>query len=318
VAALEPAVSTPLLVIGEALVDVVVRPAGHDVHRYVGGSPANVAIGLARLGHDVRFATRLGDDEDGALVRAALESDAVHLVDGWRSGSRTSTATATLDDTGSASYVFDLVWDLPPLDVSAAQHVHTGSIGATLTPGAAVVQVAMSAAHALGASTSYDPNLRPQIMGTADQERPRVEALVAASDVVKASEEDLEWLYGPGSHEQVGARWATAGPALVVVTRGGEGALAWRSSRPGTPLTVAPQPVQVVDTVGAGDSFMSGLLSGLADAGLLGRGRRPALDAAGDEDVRAALQRAARTSSITCGRAGSDPPRRAELDQPQG
>jgi fructokinase len=302
-----------LLVVGEALVDVVVRPGAGDVDRYVGGSPANVAIGLARLGHDVRFATRLGTDEDGALVRAALEADGVHLLDGWQSRSRTSTATATLDDSGSATYVFDLVWDLLPLDVSSAEHVHTGSIGATLSPGAAAVRVAVSATHALGTTTSYDPNLRPQIMGTADEERAGVEELVAASDVVKASEEDLDWLYGAGSSERVGAQWASAGPALVVVTRGGAGALAWRSSDPSTPLVVAPQPVQVVDTVGAGDSFMSGLLSGLADAGLLGRGRRQALDAASDDVVRAALDRAARTSSITCGRAGSDPPHRSEL-----
>ncbi|WP_426565964.1 carbohydrate kinase family protein [Angustibacter sp. McL0619] len=312
-AALEPAVSTPLLVVGESLVDVVVRPSQDDVHRYVGGSPANVAMGLARLGHSVQFATRLGDDPDGALVRTALESDGVRLAYGWQSRSRTSTATATLDAGGSASYVFDLVWDLPPLDVSAAEHVHTGSIAAALGPGAAAVQVAVSAAHALGATTSYDPNLRPQIIGTADAERPGVEALVASSDVVKASEEDLEWLYGPGSTQRVAAHWATTGPALVVVTRGGEGALAWRGAGSAEPMTVAPQPVQVVDTVGAGDSFMSGLLSGLADQGVLGRGCRSALDAAGDDVVRAALDRATRTSSITCGRAGSNPPHRAEL-----
>jgi fructokinase len=306
-----------LLVVGEALVDVVVRPERDGVvppvERHVGGSPANVAIGLARLGHTVTFATRVGDDPDGALVRAALQEDRVQLAPGWASRSRTSTATATLDATGSARYVFDLVWDLPPLDVSGADHLHTGSIGAALEPGSAAVQVAVHAAHTAGVTTSFDPNLRPQIMGSADAVRVGVEALVSGSDIVKASEEDLEWLYPGSSVQQVGARWAAAGPALVVVTRGGDGASAWRSADPSSAIAVAPQRVQVVDTVGAGDSFMSGLLSGLADAGLLGRGRGPALRAAPVDVLLAALHRATVTSSITCGRAGSNPPQRSEI-----
>ncbi|GAB3590804.1 carbohydrate kinase [Angustibacter peucedani] len=311
----EPAVTTPLLVVGEALVDVVRRAAEPDrpVERHVGGSPANVAIGLSRLGHHVRFATRLGADDDGGLVRSRLAADGVELAPGSASTARTSTATATLDARGSATYEFDLVWDLPPVDVSAAHHVHTGSIAATLVPGSAAVHVALTAARALGATTSYDPNLRPRIMRTADDERPGVERLAASADVLKASDEDVEWLYPGRPLEEVGRLWAGLGPALVVVTRGGEGAVAWRASAPSTAVMVEPQPVQVVDTVGAGDSFMSGLLSALADAGLLGRGRRAALHAAGETDVRAALARAVRTSSITCGRAGSDPPRRSEL-----
>lgn len=318
-AGLGPAVATPLLVVGEALVDVVSRPGGpHDgpgphVDRHVGGSPTNVAIGLSRLGHVVQLATCLGADRDGDLVRAQLDADGVTLAPSTAARGRTSTANATLDATGSATYEFDLVWDLAAVDVSWAGHIHTGSIAATLQPGASRVHAAVQAAHAGGATTSYDPNLRPRIMGGADDERPGVEALVAAIDTVKASDEDLAWLYPGRSLDDVAQGWAASGPALVVITRGAQGALAWRRGDPGPPLRVRPQPVTVVDTVGAGDSFMAGLLSGLADAGLLGPGRREALLDASPDAIGAALQRAVTTSAITCSRPGSDPPRRAEL-----
>jgi fructokinase len=334
-------------VVGEALVDVVDRgyvdeePAtartvaasrgtglggtaapqaptrNRRIDRHPGGSPANVALGLARLGHDVRFATRIGRDEDGLLVRQHLESDGVRLADGSVvDDARTSTATATLDATGAATYVFDLHWDLPEVDLSGVAHLHTGSIGATLAPGAERVHAAFAAAAAAGATTSYDPNLRPRIMGTPDAERPGVERLVAGSDVVKASDEDLAWLYPGEAADDVVRRWAQLGPALVVVTRGSQGATATRASAPDELLAVAPRPVSVVDTVGAGDAFMSGLLSGLLDVGLLGsREARQALHDAGPELIHDALSRAVWTSSVTCERAGAQPPTRAELEQ---
>jgi fructokinase len=333
VAAGRPPVTLPVLVVGEALVDVVdrglVQPAtasgttdgstspgdARRVDRHPGGSPANVALGLARLGHDVRFATRLGRDDDGVLVRRHLEADGVRLTEGSLVDDRTSTATPTLDSTGAATYVFDLHWDLPEVDLSGVAHLHTGSIAATLAPGAERVHAAVVAATAAGATTSYDPNLRPRIMGTPDEERAGVERLVAASDVVKASDEDLAWLYPGEAADDVVRRWAGLGPALVVVTRGVQGATATRASAPDELLAVAPRPVTVVDTVGAGDAFMSGLLSGLLDAGLLGGpDARRALHEADAEQVHEALSRAVWTSSVTCGRAGAEPPTRHELD----
>jgi fructokinase len=352
VAAGQPAVRLPVLVVGEALVDVVDRgyvdaeplagvtqggsigeagegataPAAagspglassrqRQIDRHPGGSPANVALGLARLGHDVRFATRLGRDEDGVLVRRHLEADGVRLTEGSIDDGPTSTATATLDATGAATYVFDLHWDIPEVDLTGVAHLHTGSIAATLQPGAARVYEAFTAAEVVGATRSYDPNLRPRIMGSPEEERPGVERLVAASDVVKASDEDLAWLYPGEAADDVVRRWAGLGPALVVVTRGEQGATATRSSSPDELLAVAPRPVTVVDTVGAGDAFMSGLLSGLLDAGLLGsREARQALRNAEPEQVHEALSRAVWTSSITCGRAGAQPPTRDELN----
>jgi fructokinase len=313
-----------VLVVGEALVDVVDRQDG-TTDRHPGGSPANVAVGLARLEHPVTLATRIGSDDDGALLRRHLEADGVRLAPGSVVTGRTSTATAVLDRNGAATYVFDVEWTLPPVDLTGVTHVHTGSIGAALPPGAADVHGLLDRAAAAGLTTSYDPNLRPGLIGSAAEERPAVERLVAGADVVKASDDDVAWLYAgttDGDPVAAAARWARTGPRLVVLTRGAEGAVAWLRDRPDHPLRLPTPTVQVVDTVGAGDAFMSGLLSGLLDTGLVGsptpRGR-----AAGDapwsvDDVRPALLGALLVGALTCARPGADPPRRAEATARSG
>ena len=168
-AALAPAVSTPVLVVGESLVDIVQRPDG-STQRHPGGSPANVALGLARLGHPVRFATRIGTDVDGDSVLNRLQQSGIALTDGSVVDAATSTATAVLDADGAASYVFDLVWDLPPVEAGRG-HTHTGSIAANLAPGAARVHEVFAAARLAG-TTSYDPNLRPRIIAGPDVATP--------------------------------------------------------------------------------------------------------------------------------------------------
>lgn len=306
-----------VLVVGEALVDVVQRRSG-AIDRHPGGSPANVAVGLARLGHDVVLATRIGADDDGALLRRHLEADDVRLAPGSLVPGRTSTATALLDEKGAATYVFDLDWHLPDVDLAGVQHVHVGSIGAALPPGGEAVRRLVRQAGDTGLTTSYDPNLRPALIGPAERERPVVEGLVRRSTVVKASDEDVAWLYAGTSTPDAmasAARWATTGPRLVVLTRGSAGAVAWRGDRPDEPVMLPSPVVDVVDTVGAGDAFMAGLLSGLLDAGLLGgqadddaRARWWSAD-----DVGLALQRALHVAALTCARHGADPPRRDEL-----
>jgi fructokinase len=317
----------PTLVIGEALVDVLTDDQG-ALQASPGGSPANLALTLARLGLPVHLATRTGDDAYGELVRDHLTRDGVQLVDGASDAGRTATATVTFQHNGSARYDFDLHWELSAATMTALRsggtryaHLHTGSLAASLAPGAAQVLAAVRAARP-HATVSYDPNPRPTLLAGPDIERPQVEALVDLADLVKASEEDLDWLY-PGLHpERAAAAWAQRGPLLVVLTRGAAGATAfWRQGS----CTVPAVPAAVVDTVGAGDAFMGGLLTGLITAGLIGgdgsgahvpgrAGLRAATSSAEPaEPVLTALQLAARAAAATCGRPGADPPTAAEL-----
>jgi fructokinase len=311
----------PARVVGEALTDVLVGADGRG-REVPGGSPANVALGLGRLGHPVRFATRIGPDRLGGLLRERLGGAGVELVPGCVDDGPTSTATATLDARGAATYDFDIAWALSREAVAAIgagppAHLHTGSIATALPPGADTVLAAVEAARD-AATVSYDPNLRPALLGPPERERARVERLVSASDVVKASDEDLAWLYPGQDPDKVAARWARGGgPALVVLTLGARGARAWW--RHGS-HEMAPPPVRVVDTVGAGDAFTSGLLSSLLRAGLLGPAAdaRQALRAATSakllpDALTDALALAARAASLTCAREGADPPTLDEL-----
>jgi len=147
-------------------------------------------------------------------------------------------------------------------------------------------------------------------MGSADEVRPRVEALVQLSDVVKVSDEDLGWLYPGADPVAVAREWQRGTPALVVVTFGGKGAVA--VSDAGAVEAVAPR-VEVVDTVGAGDSFMGALIDGLWEHDLLGAGRREALNAVGAATVQQVLDRCCAVAAITVSRAGANPPRREEV-----
>ncbi|MFI8525743.1 carbohydrate kinase [Promicromonospora sukumoe] len=302
--------SEHVLAVGEALVDGVHRPDGTSAE-HPGGSVANVALTLGRLGREVRLATWLGADARGDLVRGWLAESQVVPVEGSNGAERTSTAVATLDESGSATYEFDLTWQVPPATAACEETlaVHAGSIAAILEPGATQVRQVLDAARATS-TTTYDPNARPAIMGAPNDVRPRVEALVELSDVVKVSDEDLAWLY-PGTDPVAVARdWQRGTPALVVVTFGGKGAVA--VSDAGEVEAVAPR-VEVVDTVGAGDSFMGALIDGLWEHDLLGAARRDALNAVDADTVRQLLERCVAVAAITVSRAGANPPRRQEV-----
>ncbi len=306
---------SPVLVVGEALIDAVVK-GGDVTAEHVGGSPANVAFGLGALGHDVTLATWIGTDERGDRIAARCTAAGVRVAPGSTGAERTSVAYATLDARGQASYRFDLTWAVPDIaDGAAFGHVHTGSIAATIEPGGSqVVDVVRRLRDQ--ATVSYDPNMRPTLMGSPEAVRARVEDLIALSDVVKASDEDLQWLYPDVRLADVVRRWGSLGPALCVITRGGDGAAYAVSSAPEAEVTtVAATPTTVVDTVGAGDSFMAGLLSGLLDAGYVGdSAARERLRRARADDLRACVDRAVATSGITVGHAGAYAPTRAELD----
>jgi fructokinase len=298
-----------VLVVGEALVDIV-EPANGGRAEHPGGSPANVALGLARLGHECDLLTRIGDDERGGAIWDRLHASGVRLVPGSVTPEPTSTATAHLDERGVATYDFDLDWRLPTgADPGEYRHLHTGSIAAFLPPGAQAVAELVAAAH--GRTTvSYDPNARPRLMGDPAAARVRIEEIVAACDVVKVSDEDLVWLTPGEDPEAVARRWLASGPAVVVVTLGGEGALA--ISAAGAARATSPV-ITVADTVGAGDAFMSGLIDALLRAGLLGIDRVEALRAVAPPTLESVLAHAVRVAAITCTRAGAQPPTRSEL-----
>ena len=302
--------SETFLVVGEALTDCAIR--GDSVTETPGGSPLNLAIGMGRLGHDVVLATRVGSDSRGqSLTQHALDSGVV-LIDGVSGLPRTSTASATIAEDGSASYEFDLLWDITPemLPGQTFSHVHTGSIGATLEPGSTGVVEIVTQQRAAGASISYDPNARPSIMGDPGDVRGRVEELIALSHIVKASDEDIAWLYPGRSENEVLSSWRHAGASLVVVTKGAEGVIAMAGDHTVTRSTRA---TQVEDTIGAGDSFMSGLLVALHRRALLGAGVA-GLASLSRDDLEASVDFALECAAITVSRVGANPPTQGDLD----
>ncbi|MEU6162790.1 carbohydrate kinase family protein [Streptomyces tanashiensis] len=297
-----------ILVIGECVADIV-RGADGTERVHPGGSPANVAYGLARLGRDVTLLTQLADDPGGRLIADHLKDAGVRVEVGGVPD-RTPSAVVGLDAQGRAAYTFDIAWTLEAGDPRPDRpgHVHIGSIAAVTAPGAATVLAEVERLRDR-ATVSYDPNVRPGLMGEHGEAVARVERCVALSDLVKASDEDLAWLY-PGEEPQaVAARWLALGPAVVLVTRGAAGSLAFTGRV--TAFAEAPA-VTVVDTVGAGDSFMSAVLDLLA-----GRGRET-LPGLGAEYLARLLRRAATAAAVTVSRAGAQPADRAELDAAEG
>ena len=288
------------LVIGEALIDVVDVP-GQPLQRTPGGSPFNVAIGLARLQIPTALLTCVGADSDGDLLLSALDDAGVAFV-GERTG-LTSTAYAELDADGSAKYTFALEWDPHPVADLAGDArldaVHVGSIGAFLTPGRDVVDRFLQ--EQPSRLRSFDPNIRPALVGPRIEARDRVESIARLVDVVKLSDEDASWLYPGVESGDVISSLLALGPELVALTRGAEGSvIATRRHR----LQVPAPRVRVVDTIGAGDAYMSALLGALIlnDAAALGLSDLPA-DAL--LDIGAMASRAA---AFVVGHAGSNPP----------
>src|SRR5829696_193280 len=302
-----------LTVLGEAVVDLVAEGERRFV-AHPGGSPLNVAVGLGRLGQPVTLAARLSRDTFGAMFRehlAASHVDPRHLV---AAAEPSTLAVATVDGAGVATYDFwtegtaDWQWTAAELAGVVGPDtavLHTGSLVLELEPGASRVVGLLRTVAGTRTTLSYDPNVRMAKAGPPEAGRAAVERVLALADLVKVSSEDLEWLY-PGEDPIAAAgRWT--GPALVVVTLGGDGAVALPAG--GEPVRRSAPAVQVVDTVGAGDAFSSGLLAALAERDALGRGG----DGLAGLDLAAVLDRACLVAALTCARAGADPPTLEEV-----
>lgn len=305
------------LVCGEALYDVFIAgetPAGLSLDARIGGSPYNVATGLARLGQRAGLLTGLSGDALGDRLAAAMRTEGVSEAFLRRKPLPTTLALVGLGPDGSARYSFygegsaDRAVtgaDLPALDGVTA--VHFGSFSLVTEPtGSAFLALAGRARGR--ALVSLDPNLRLSVLPDLGLWRERIAAFLALADLVKASDEDLATLH-PGRDPEATARdWAGRGPALVVVTRGAEGAFA--VARDGAEYRVPGRKVTVADTVGAGDTFQAALLAGLAE---LGRASPAGLAGLAPDEVRRLLAFAVAASAVTVTRRGADLPRRAEL-----
>jgi fructokinase len=298
----EPATdATDVLVIGEAITDIVTTPAGTAEHP--GGSPANVAYGLGLLGVSTSLLTAIGDDGRGRAIEEHLRQAGVALLPGSRLLPRTGSANSSLKADGSAEYSFDLSWELQTEALPIPKLLHTGSIASFLAPGAEVVK-ALLAKASTGCTVTYDPNIRPELLGSHAQARSTFEELVPFTDVVKLSDEDADWLYPQRHFEDAARQILKLGSELVIVTGGQRGSvLLTRDAR----LHVPAVDTLVADTIGAGDSYMSALIYGLL--ALTSEGYAPAV-------LESLGHTASRAAAITVGSHGANPPTLCELVEP--
>ena len=297
--ALSPAGAPDVIVIGEALVDVVASPTGPIEHP--GGSLMNVAYGLGRLGVSTALLTSLGDDARGRAIEAHLGRAGVELLAGSKNAVRTASATATIAADGSAEYDFDISWALPAVAPAHLPKVlHTGSIATFLAPGATAVRALLEQSHR-ECMVTYDPNIRPALLGSQAEALRIFEDLVPLTDVVKLSDEDAAWLYPGLPLEDAAERILGLGAGLAVVTRGGDGSLL---ATPATQLFIPAIRSTVADTIGAGDSYMAALIYGLLSRRTEGLG----------QDTLATIGHlASKAAAITVRRPGANPPTATEL-----
>lgn len=307
-----------ILCCGEALIDMIPVPTVDGREGYVahpGGAVFNTAIALGRLGAQVGMLTGLSTDMFGRDLADALEAshvDASHVI---RSDRPTTLAFVKLTD-GHASYSFFdensagrmiAPVDLPPLSAEVTA-LYFGGISLAVEPGAETYAT-LAEREGAGRTVMLDPNIRPGFIQDIATYRTRLDRMIARADIVKVSDEDLNWIY-PGTDALADklAQLCASGPALVILTRGGEGASAIMAD--GTEVHVASRKVAVVDTVGAGDTFNAGVLARLSELGLLAPGALAEADPAAIKD---ALGFGAAVAAITVSRSGANPPWREEL-----
>ncbi|HEY7765603.1 MAG TPA: carbohydrate kinase [Aestuariivirgaceae bacterium] len=305
---------------GEALIDLFLydrKGTALRAEAVAGGSPYNVAIGLARLGCPVAFCGGLSTDGFGEFLAMLLREEGVDLTYALRTPRLSTVSVVSTDERGQARYAFhgegaadrgltphDLAFDLPP----HVQALTFGSYTLAVEPVASAFHALMER-EARRRVISIDPNIRPTVIGNlAGYDRHLLKFLRHAT-IVKASEEDIALLFGSAAKlAEVAEQWTKHGPSLVVITRGNRGATAFHR---GCTIDVAARKVDVVDTVGAGDAFHAGFLASLAFAGELDRAAIAALP---PESLERALHYGITAAAIACGRRGADLPTRREVE----
>ncbi len=302
-----------IVVAGEALIDLV--PEGREAGAglpvlapRLGGGPYNTAVALGRLGSPVAFCSRVSRDAFGEALLDGLRAAGVDLSCVQRGPEPTTLAVASIGADGSAGYSFyvegtaDRLFSAPEHLPEGVRAMSFGTCSLVLEPGASAYEELLRRAAGRGVFTALDPNVRAALIPDADAYRARFRSWLPSVSLLKLSQEDADWL-GGGPEE-----WLAAGPSAVVVTRGGEGL--WLYMRDGMELRVPGERVDVVDTIGAGDTVNAALLHGLAARDALSAEASAGLGAAGWRDV---LRFAARAAAVTCSRPGAEPPYAAEL-----
>ncbi|HEV2556553.1 MAG TPA: carbohydrate kinase [Bosea sp. (in: a-proteobacteria)] len=301
-----------ILVVGEAIGDFIPRDAeGRQYEAVLGGSGFNAALALARFGARPAYAGSLSTDALGRRFRAALMAEGIDRRFVQDSARPTAVAIVSpLGPDGTPEFALHLdgtahdeAQGTPRSMPTGFVHLHAASFGATTGPSGEATSDLAASARAAGATVSYDINIRAAVLPERDRARALIEARIAQADIVKASLDDLAWLHPGEPAEAVALRWQEFGARLVLVTRGGEGAIGFGAFEP---LAAAAPPVVVADTVGAGDCFIGGFLAVLGARGLLGRG----FAGAGRDDLQAGLDFACTVAADSCTRPGCDPPRR--------
>ncbi len=307
-----------ILCCGEALIDMIAEPTISGTDGFVphsGGAVFNTAIALGRLGAPVGMLTGLSSDMFGQQLADDLRAshvDGTHVITSDRP---TTLAFVQLKD-GHASYTFVdentagrmlRAEDLPD-HLPAVSALYFGGISLACEP-CADAYAAMLDRHGAERAVMLDPNIRPGFIQDQTRYRTRLNRMIGQSDIVKVSDEDLDWIIpGPESHAEKVPLLLQAGPSVVIVTRGGEGASGYLSN--GSEVSVPVKPVQVVDTVGAGDTFNAGVLAALESAGQLSKSSLRALS---PDVLRDALAMGAKVAAVTVSRAGANPPWSHEL-----
>lgn len=314
-----------ILVIGEALIDLIgTTDGGGKYQAVVGGANANVALALARRGVDQRFMGRLSEDGFGQQIRERLSSNGVNLDFSINASEQTSLAVATIGHDGSANYSFyvdgtaDWGWteaELPSVTELASLNtraVQFGCLAMAIAPGGLVLEKWLAGLYEAGESTlSHDLNIRSALGFERESELARVLRINQHSHIIKASDADIEWLYdlNEGSAlDEIATSWSKGGK-LVVVTRGGDGATLYLN---GQRIHAKAPKINLVDTVGAGDTFMANLLAELDLVDGLGGEPIARLERLSSSQLQNAAEVAAVAAAIVCERQGCEPPTLSE------